>query len=398
MRTFRSRSESEPLASWRGRFVALALPAVGLLLLLLNVRAFAHPVAQGAMEVVVRRDRVEVRARVSVEQATVEQGFSKEPAAENHDALWKRHGDYFARHLHIEADGTPMRGRLVRIKPPAIITPSERILYELEYVAEKPTRPPSLVTLRQDVLNEFEFVPGNRWEATFVTSLAQDDRVVKSGELFTCNEPLTLECDWTALAAPVAEARINRARMFGQYVHHGVMHILTGFDHLLFMAALVLAAASFLDLVKVVTAFTLAHTVTLTLSVLNLVRLPSHIVEPMIAASIVFVAAQNIFWPAQCRGWTRLAVAFGFGLFHGLGFAGGLLEAMEDLPGVAIATAIVAFSVGVELGHQVVVLPLFFGLKSKRRPASAVRPEWIERYASAVVCFAGIYYLAASLR
>ena len=82
------------------------------------------------------------------------------------------------------------------------------------------------------------------------------------------------------------------------------------------------------DLVKVVTAFTAAHTITLTLSVLGVVRLGEHVVEPMIAASIVFVAVQNVAWPRSSRGWGRIAVAFAFGLFHGLGFAGGLQEAI----------------------------------------------------------------------
>ena len=127
-----------------------------------------------------------------------------------------------------------------------------------------------------------------------------------------------------------------------------MMHILTGWDHLLFMSALVLAAVTFGDLVKVVTAFTLAHTITLTLSVLDIVRLSPRIVEPMIAASIVFVAVQNVFWPKRTRGWGRMAVAFGFGLFHGLGFAGGFSRRCKGLPGLAISIAIAAFSLGVE--------------------------------------------------
>lgn len=196
----------------------------------------------------------------------------------------------------------------------------------------------------------------------------------------------------------IGAGQIDRGRMFWDFGHHGIMHILTGYDHLLFMAVLVLAVRSLLDLVKVVTAFTLAHTVTLTLSVLNIVRLPSSIVEPVIAASIVFVAAQNVFFPSQSRGWTRLLVAFGFGLFHGLGFAGGLLDAMEGLPGLAVATAIVAFSLGVEIGHQAVVIPMFIGMKSLRGDLASMRRFAIQRYASAAVCFAGIYYLIASLR
>jgi hydrogenase/urease accessory protein HupE len=193
-------------------------------------------------------------------------------------------------------------------------------------------------------------------------------------------------------------AGIDRWRMIREYTQHGIMHILTGYDHLLFMAALVLAVSSVLDLVKVVTAFTVAHTVTLTLSVLNVVRLPSHIVEPVIAASIVFVAAQNFFFPSQTRGWSRLLVAFGFGLFHGLGFAGGLLDTMEGLPGLAIATAIVAFSIGVEIGHQAVALPLFLGMKALRNKPATTTPLAVGRYASVAVCFAGMYYLVAALR
>ena len=366
-------------------------------LILCAARAFAHPVAQGAMDVTVHPDRVEVHARVSVEEAFVAEGFSKDAPAADTDAIWQRHGEYLRRHIIVEADGNKLAGRLEKTTPPPNKAPSSHIGYDLTFPISSGA-PPGQITVRQDVLNEFEFMPGNPWEATFVVTLAQQGRTAQSGLLFTRKAPLVLVCDWTTIAAAAGEARIDRARMFGEYLYHGIMHILTGYDHLLFMAGLVLAVVSLHDLVKVVTAFTLAHTVTLTLSVLNIVRLPERIVEPMIAASIVFVAAQNIFWPAQSRGWTRLAVAFGFGLFHGLGFAGGLLDAMEGLPGLAVATAIVAFSIGVELGHQAVVLPLFFSLKTLRKnPAMAARFP-VPRYASAAVCFAGMYYLAAALR
>lgn len=167
--------------------------------------------------------------------------------------------------------------------------------------------------------------------------------------------------------------------------------------------ALVLATVTLLDLVKVITAFTLAHTITLTLAVLDLVRLPSSVVEPMIAASIVFVALQNVFWPERTRGWSRLAVAFFFGLFHGLGFAGGLLSAMEGMSGMAVGLTILAFSIGVELGHQIVVLPVFCALKLAR----AAQPDQDRRnqisaralrYGSAAISMAGIFYLIAALR
>src|SRR5436309_15978549 len=102
---------------------------------------------------------------------------------------------------------------------------------------------------------------------------------------------------------------------------------------------------------------------------LNIAWLPSNNVDTMIAASIVFFALQNVIVPEKSRGAGRLLVAFFFGLFHGLGFAGGLLSAMEGMAGLAVGLAIVAFSLGVEIGHQMVVLPIFGALKAARRAA-----------------------------
>jgi hypothetical protein len=127
--------------------------------------------------------------------------------------------------------------------------------------------------------------------------------------------------------------------------------------------------------------------------VLNLVRLPSHVVEPVIAASIVCVAVQNVFFPRQSRGWARLAIAFAFGLFHGLGFAGGLMEAMADMPGINLVAALVCFTIGVELAHQLLIVPLFYVLKLVRRRAdtteSAPALPMSLRFASVLISLAG---------
>jgi hydrogenase/urease accessory protein HupE len=187
-----------------------------------------------------------------------------------------------------------------------------------------------------------------------------------------------------------------------QFLRFGVEHILTGYDHLLFVAALVLATLTLWDLIKIVTAFTLAHTLTLFLATFNLVRLSSMIVEPMIAASIVFVAVQNIFWPKLSRGRSRLLIAFSFGLFHGLGFAGGLLEAMQGMTLQSVWVALLSFSLGVELGHQIVVLPLFIFLflvrrkqfKTKKLNSSSL---FIQRVGSFAIGVAGFYFLLQSL-
>jgi hydrogenase/urease accessory protein HupE len=234
------------------------------------------------------------------------------------------------------------------------------------------------------------------------TSLALRSKAANPSLLLTSREPLVIDCIWSTSPPQTAlgTARVDRWRLTKEYVYHGVMHILTGYDHLLFISALVLAVVTLWDLVKVITAFTLAHSITLTLSVLNIVRLPGKIVEPMIAASIIFVALQNVFWPKRSRGAARLGIAFFFGLFHGLGFAGGLLAAMEGMAGLTIGMAIVAFSVGIEIGHQIVVVPIFCALKIARTLRhGSVRPtEYALRYGSVAICLAGIFYLIAALR
>jgi hydrogenase/urease accessory protein HupE len=186
------------------------------------------------------------------------------------------------------------------------------------------------------------------------------------------------------------------------YAWHGLRHILSGYDHLLFLGALVLAAATFCDLVKIVTAFTVAHSLTLTLAALNLVHLPGRIVEPLIAVSIVFVALQNVLSPQQSRGRSRLAVAFFFGLFHGLGFAGGLLELMYQMPTSVVLLGILGFSIGVEAGNQLVMVPLFAGLRLARGRQGADDSEaWLagafRRVGSTGISVAGSYYLLVAL-
>jgi hypothetical protein len=210
-------------------------------------------------------------------------------------------------------------------------------------------------------------------------------------------------CRWTLgsaseLASPFT--RWERWQISISFVRHGILHILSGYDHLLFVGALSLATVSLWDLIKVISAFTVAHTLTLAMSVLDIFRLSSAVIEPMIAASIVVVAAQNVFWPDTSRGRSRLLVAFGFGLFHGLGFAGGLLEAMSSLTTAGIAWAIAAFSLGVEIGHQVVVMPVFGALYALRRigGGKSEGERLVRRYGSAVVLLLGIIYVVVSLR
>lgn len=136
------------------------------------------------------------------------------------------------------------------------------------------------------------------------------------------------------------------------YAVLGVEHILTGVDHLLFVLALLIITRGGWVMVKAVTAFTVSHSVTLTLATLGYVHVPPPPVEAVIALSIVFVAAEILRDRRGCAGLTARApwiVAFAFGLMHGLGFAGGLSDI--GLPAGHIPTALLFFSLGVETGH-----------------------------------------------
>ncbi|PYI89006.1 MAG: hypothetical protein DME26_02205 [Verrucomicrobia bacterium] len=371
---------------------------LGLLLtciLTLGRYALAHPVAQGALDIQILPGKIRVQARVSGEEIFVANAFAANnaPKASSLSEVWRRHGSYLLRHLKVFADDCLLTGRAVTVAA----AQNDFVAYQLEFTG--PALPGRL-RIEEDVLNEIEYAAGNPWEAAYVVRVRQQDQPAQEGLLLSRKQPLTLNCDWQNAAAG---SRLDKGRMMQQYVRHGIGHILGGYDHLFFIIALVLATATFWDLVKVVTAFTLAHTVTLTLSVLNLVRLPSHVVEPMIAGSIVFVALSNVFGPRSSRGWVRLATAFFFGLFHGLGFAGGLLDAMEGMSGLGVGVAIAAFSLGVELGHQMVVLPLFFGLKVARASRTdTARRELISlavmRGGSLLICVAGTIYLLAALK
>jgi len=163
-------------------------------------------------------------------------------------------------------------------------------------------------------------------------------------------------------------------RQFLDFFQTGVQHIWTGFDHILFLCALLLSAVlelrggrwqavatfrkALLDVISIVTAFTIAHSITLSLAVLGFITLPSRLIESTIAASVVAAALNNLYPLIEKRLWV---VAFVFGLVHGLGFANVLTDLA--LPKPALALSLVSFNLGVEAGQLAIVatfLPLAY--------------------------------------
>ena len=164
----------------------------------------------------------------------------------------------------------------------------------------------------------------------------------------------------------------------GEYLKLGVEHILLGVDHLLFVLALLLITRGAWRLIKTITAFTVAHSITLALATLGFVHMPQAPVEAVIALSIVFVAAEILRMRNGHEGIATRApwiVAFAFGLLHGFGFAGALAEV--GLPEGQIPLALLFFNVGVEVGQLLFIAAVLSALAVIRRIRFRF-PRWIE--------------------
>ncbi|HEY0841101.1 MAG TPA: HupE/UreJ family protein [Vulgatibacter sp.] len=205
---------------------------------------------------------------------------------------------------------------------------------------------------------------------------------------------LLIAAPLTALAHdPTAQVVALEAEEPGflQWVGLGVEHILTGWDHLLFLVAIGIVATRLGELAGAITSFTVAHSITLGLAASGLVSIPAAVVEPAIAASIVLVAVENVVRRDPLRG--RAALTFGFGLVHGFGFASVLAE--EGIAGSDFAPALAGFNIGVEVGQlslvALAILPV----------AMARRTGWFDRLAipvaSAAVGSFGAYWLVERL-
>lgn len=182
-------------------------------------------------------------------------------------------------------------------------------------------------------------------------------------------------------------AEPDRLEVAGRYLVFGFWHIVpAGLDHILFVLGLYLLSVRWRPLLWQVSAFTLAHTTSLALATYGVLSVPPSVVEPLIALSIVYVAVENVV-TKKLRPW-RVWVVFGFGLLHGLGFAGVLGEL--GLPRSEYVTALVAFNAGVELGQLGVILAAFLALGFWRQE------EWYRRRvtvpASLVIAVVAFYW------
>lgn len=175
---------------------------------------------------------------------------------------------------------------------------------------------------------------------------------------------------------------------FRDFLVLGIRHIATGYDHILFLLGLLIVGGSLKSALKIITAFTVAHSLTLALATMNLITISPRIIEPLIAVSIIYVGAENILHRNLEKRWL---LAFGFGLVHGCGFATALRDLGIGADGAGIGVPLVAFNLGVEMCQLTIaalVLPLIWKLNSY--------PQFGRRFvpaSSAVIAVAGTWWL-----
>lgn len=190
---------------------------------------------------------------------------------------------------------------------------------------------------------------------------------------------------WDIALAPAAAAPDTQSQpsSASQFFHEGVQHILTGYDHICFLLALLVAAARFRQLLGIITAFTVAHSITLILAAQEIVKVNPRLIESAIAATILYVALENI-WRKEPK--FRWGLTFAFGLIHGFGFANALREL--TLPKDAMVSSLLLFNVGVEVGQLAIVAVAWPLLQL------ATRPAWGRIMKPAMNCIAGLLGLA----
>ena len=192
---------------------------------------------------------------------------------------------------------------------------------------------------------------------------------------------------FTLLLADNGES--HTAPTFMGFLELGIEHILTGYDHLLFLFSLLVVTREFWAAFKIITFFTIAHSITLALAAMNLVDIPSSIVEPLIAATIIYVGVENIIRGDHPKG--RQWLTFFFGLIHGFGFAAVLREMGISSLETGILVPLFSFNLGVELGQitvAAIVLPIVWWLHKK----PAIEP-YLTKVCSVIASLAGAYWL-----
>ena len=267
--------------------------------------------------------------------------------------------------LALEADGQPLSPELLGIEP----SPERQsLILRLRFQTRTA---PGMLRIR---LALFPYDPQHQ---TFL-NMYEDGRLIQQ-EIFTKNH---------ATFDYFTGSRQGTLAVVKKFIASGIHHIFAGADHILFIVGLLLLGGSVLRLLTIVTAFTIAHSITLSLAALDLISPPARLIEPAIALSIVFVGIDNLMVGKSGRD-VRAWIAFFFGLVHGFGFVSVLKEV--GLPGQALGWSLFSFNIGVEIGQACIVVVVASLLASLRNRNQALGRR-VATIGSICVALAGGYW------
>ncbi|MBS2016101.1 MAG: HupE/UreJ family protein [Deltaproteobacteria bacterium] len=372
----------ENRTSWKTRIAAGLALAAAATVLLAPARANAHAIGLSTGEYTLKADGVHAKlafARGEVASLAPNLDANHDghvTAIEVEEAKKELESKVIAR-IDVRAGDTPCTPVLTS----AALTEADGLLVDGRFSCAKQG---AAVNVDVKLLDDLSH--GHRHVARGVGAATQDEVLYRGHSTFTIAPPAgTATAEGPAAApAPAAPASVSAWSFFKM----GIEHILTGYDHLVFLAGLVLLRSRLREILAVVTAFTLAHSITLGIAALGIFTPSPKFVEPAIALSIAYVGIENFFVKDGSKRWR---ITFPFGLIHGFGFAGALAEV--NLSRAQVPTALVSFNLGVEAG-QLFVLGLILPMIHLARQQDWFEPKGVRILSGAVAAAGCVWFVA----
>lgn len=365
----------------RKQLVMKYIRLASLIFLLIQLQpALAHPPGLSSTDITVKPDGLDVKVTFAVQDieafVTMDTDGDAEVTDAELDAATPRIANYVASELKILLDGKETKANTV-----------SKVSFDKQNNASVELKFPGAVSTSIDIESKFlSKLPADHKEYVTVKDVAGHEL----GKKMLTQKANTLQINLNSTTQS-AETGTHSTSTFTDFLKLGIEHILTGYDHLLFLFSLLIVTRSFWPAIKIITFFTIAHSITLALAGLNVVDIPSSIVEPLIAATIVYVGLENIIRADKVTTKQRCVLTFFFGLIHGFGFAGVLREMGISSIETGILVPLFSFNLGVELGQitvAAIVLPLIWWLHEKEKISRFLVPV-----GSVLTCLAGGYWL-----
>jgi len=349
---------------------------IAVLLMLHSAGVFAHPPGLSSVEMTIKAGSVDVKVTFALQDieafTPMDSDLDAEVSDAERDAAKPAIAKLLAEQMHVLIDG-------VAYTP----TKTNRVSFDDQNNAHVEFHYSAIAKQQLQMQSSFlAWLPEGHQQ--YVTIKDADGKTLSEKMLAKDDDQIRIVLA-NSMEAPTTHSLFS---VFVDFLKLGIEHIVTGYDHLLFLFALLAVTHSFWPAIKIITFFTIAHSITLACAGLNIVELPSSFVEPFIAATIVYVGVENIIRGDHPKG--RHWLTFGFGLIHGFGFASVLREMEISAGDTGILLPLLSFNLGIETGQiavAAVVLPCIWWLNNK--PAIS---EKFLKACSLLVSLMGVYW------